>query len=291
MAAGNTRQTDERPRHKQWRDLSLLFLSRGANGEKLSPEIRLEQMRMLVEAQKLPLPYAFPFLMVPYAACFINHVAWYWLAIPVMLLFFANWFNRRTLTAFTEAHPTAADVAGWERRFVMASGLFAIAMGSTAFFYWVPESFVLQSYVITALLVVLAPICLITSSYLPAFYATVLPIVAVACLQIAFFASTLHAALAARDPEGAARIRPTDRTRVLRALEVIEATGRPLAAWHAEPAAAPLVAPAAPPGPAGLAMPMTRRALCPSINSVTAGSIADQGMPGSRVIVMKPPVQ
>ncbi|MFN3935499.1 sensor histidine kinase [Parvibaculum sp.] len=196
MAAGNTRQTDERPRHKQWRDLSLLFLSRGANGEKLSPEIRLEQMRMLVEAQKLPLPYAFPFLMVPYAACFINHVAWYWLAIPVMLLFFANWFNRRTLTAFTEAHPTAADVAGWERRFVMASGLFAIAMGSTAFFYWVPESFVLQSYVITALLVVLAPICLITSSYLPAFYATVLPIVAVACLQIAFFASTLHAALA-----------------------------------------------------------------------------------------------
>lgn len=56
--------------------------------------------------------------------------------------------------------------------------------------------------------------------------------------------AALHAALAARDPEGAARIRPTDRTRVLRALEVVEATGRPLAAWHAEAGAAPLVAPA-----------------------------------------------
>lgn len=42
----------------------------------------------------------------------------------------------------------------------------------------------------------------------------------------------LHAALARRDPEGAARLRPADRQRILRALEVQAATGRPLAAFQ-----------------------------------------------------------
>ncbi len=44
----------------------------------------------------------------------------------------------------------------------------------------------------------------------------------------------LHARLAARDPVTAARLRPTDPQRVLRAIEVWEATGRPLAAFQAE---------------------------------------------------------
>jgi tRNA dimethylallyltransferase len=42
----------------------------------------------------------------------------------------------------------------------------------------------------------------------------------------------LHAELAQRDPEGAVRLSPRDRTRIARALEVIAATGRPLAEWH-----------------------------------------------------------
>ena len=49
----------------------------------------------------------------------------------------------------------------------------------------------------------------------------------------------LHAELAARDPAGAARLRPRDRQRLARALEVLEATGRPLSAWQALPAPAP----------------------------------------------------
>ncbi|WP_315736885.1 tRNA (adenosine(37)-N6)-dimethylallyltransferase MiaA [Bradyrhizobium sp. SZCCHNR1093] len=44
----------------------------------------------------------------------------------------------------------------------------------------------------------------------------------------------LHAELARRDPAAGARLNVRDRTRVARALEVIEATGRPLAEWHAE---------------------------------------------------------
>jgi tRNA dimethylallyltransferase len=43
---------------------------------------------------------------------------------------------------------------------------------------------------------------------------------------------TLHAELARRDPAGAARLKPGDRMRVARALEVLEATGRSLADWH-----------------------------------------------------------
>ena len=53
----------------------------------------------------------------------------------------------------------------------------------------------------------------------------------------------LHARLAAIDPEDAAAIRVNDRARVLRALEVITATGRSLADWRRGAAAPPLVDP------------------------------------------------
>jgi tRNA dimethylallyltransferase len=43
----------------------------------------------------------------------------------------------------------------------------------------------------------------------------------------------LHEELAKRDPEAAQRLKPRDRVRIARALEVVEATGRPLAEWHA----------------------------------------------------------
>ncbi|HEY0267378.1 MAG TPA: tRNA (adenosine(37)-N6)-dimethylallyltransferase MiaA [Rhizomicrobium sp.] len=46
----------------------------------------------------------------------------------------------------------------------------------------------------------------------------------------------LHARLADRDPLTASKLRPSDPQRVLRAFEVFEATGRPLAEWQAEPA-------------------------------------------------------
>jgi tRNA dimethylallyltransferase len=44
----------------------------------------------------------------------------------------------------------------------------------------------------------------------------------------------LHAELARRDAVSAERLKPRDRTRVARALEVIEATGRSLSDWHRE---------------------------------------------------------
>ena len=44
----------------------------------------------------------------------------------------------------------------------------------------------------------------------------------------------LHAELALRDPLSAERLKPRDRTRIARALEVVEATGRPLPDWHRE---------------------------------------------------------
>jgi tRNA dimethylallyltransferase len=44
----------------------------------------------------------------------------------------------------------------------------------------------------------------------------------------------LHAELAQRDPVSAERLKPRDRTRIARALEVIQATGRALPDWHRE---------------------------------------------------------
>jgi tRNA dimethylallyltransferase len=42
----------------------------------------------------------------------------------------------------------------------------------------------------------------------------------------------LHAALMQRDPASAERLKPRDRIRIARALEVVEATGRSLTDWH-----------------------------------------------------------
>ena len=44
--------------------------------------------------------------------------------------------------------------------------------------------------------------------------------------------SKAHARLQAADPEAAARLKPLDKTRIARALEVVTATGTPLAAWQ-----------------------------------------------------------
>lgn len=50
----------------------------------------------------------------------------------------------------------------------------------------------------------------------------------------------LHAELAGKDPEMAARLRPSDRLRVMRALEVLAATGRSLASFQGERQPGPL---------------------------------------------------
>jgi len=48
-------------------------------------------------------------------------------------------------------------------------------------------------------------------------------------------AAELHAFLARRDPEMARRLMPTDKQRIVRALEVLESTGRSLGEWQREP--------------------------------------------------------
>jgi tRNA dimethylallyltransferase len=53
-------------------------------------------------------------------------------------------------------------------------------------------------------------------------------------------AEVLHARWASRDPEGAARVAPRDRQRVVRALEILESSGHPPSWWHGRgPAARP----------------------------------------------------
>jgi tRNA dimethylallyltransferase len=59
----------------------------------------------------------------------------------------------------------------------------------------------------------------------------------------AFATPDLHARLARGDAASAARLRPGDRQRILRALEVLEATGRPLSQWQSEPHSPPLIDP------------------------------------------------
>lgn len=54
--------------------------------------------------------------------------------------------------------------------------------------------------------------------------------------------AALHAELHRADPAYAARIHPHDRQRIVRALDVLEATGRPFSWWHAHAMSAPACA-------------------------------------------------
>ena len=51
--------------------------------------------------------------------------------------------------------------------------------------------------------------------------------------------AALHAALAGADPDTAAQLKPGDRQRLVRAWEVLQATGRGLAAWQADTPSSP----------------------------------------------------
>lgn len=57
---------------------------------------------------------------------------------------------------------------------------------------------------------------------------------AAAALHREIGGAALHRRLAARDPVAAARLRPSDTQRLIRAWEVLEATGRPLAEWQTD---------------------------------------------------------
>ncbi|MFN8723866.1 MAG: tRNA (adenosine(37)-N6)-dimethylallyltransferase MiaA [Rhodospirillales bacterium] len=62
---------------------------------------------------------------------------------------------------------------------------------------------------------------------------------AVAARMAAEGPAALHGWLASRDPATAARLAPGDRQRIARAVEVLEATGRPQSDWLAGPASPP----------------------------------------------------
>ncbi|MCR4666610.1 MAG: tRNA (adenosine(37)-N6)-dimethylallyltransferase MiaA [Desulfovibrio sp.] len=55
--------------------------------------------------------------------------------------------------------------------------------------------------------------------------------------------AALHNELCSKDPEYAAKIHPHDRQRIVRALEVLEQTGRTLSDWHKEGTASPVSGP------------------------------------------------
>ncbi len=62
----------------------------------------------------------------------------------------------------------------------------------------------------------------------------------------------LYALLRERDPAYAARIHPNDRQRIMRALDVLEATGKPFSWWHAQPVSGGLYRPIK----VGMALPL-----------------------------------
>ncbi len=93
----------------------------------------------------------------------------------------------------------------------------------------------------------------------------------------------LHARLAACDPLTAARLRPTDPQRILRALEVFAATGRPLAAFQGA-----RQAPILPPGAwRGLFLDAPRAWLCARIDARFLAMMEQGGVAEARALMAR----
>ncbi len=98
-------------------------------------------------------------------------------------------------------------------------------------------------------------------------------------------AEAIHARLRQRDPAMAARLRAGDRQRLLRALEVIEATGRSLLQWQAEPRQRlPLPSP-----PTGLALVPPPALVNPRIEARLATMLAEGAMDEVRALLDRLP--
>lgn len=91
-------------------------------------------------------------------------------------------------------------------------------------------------------------------------------------------APSLHAALAVRDPAGAARLSPQDAPRILRALSVLEETGRPLASFASAPALADW---------RGIALTPERAALYARIDARFAAMIRGGALEEARTLIAR----
>ncbi|WP_293323969.1 ATP-binding protein [Parvibaculum sp.] len=176
--------------------LSSFYRAHKLDAPRPDSETEFAQMRIVAEAQDMPLPYAFPVLAAIYAASLMGTLAWPWLVAPVLLTFVCNWYSLRTIRAFLAATPGPSDIGYWRRKFLFIGFCYSSAVASFAWFFWVPDDPILQTYLLCVMALALVPIVLINSSYRPLILVCMPPMVLALTARLLLYGDVAHSIFA-----------------------------------------------------------------------------------------------
>ncbi|NIJ42007.1 two-component system cell cycle sensor histidine kinase PleC [Parvibaculum indicum] len=176
--------------------LSSFFLSHRIAGTPGTPEIEFAQMRIVAESQDIPFPYAFPVLTALYAASLMGEIHWPWLVAPIALHFLCNWYCLQTNHRFLAASPAPSDIDYWRRQFLFIGFCYSSVVASFAWFFWVPDNQVLQTYLLCVMALALIPMVLINSSYRPLMLVVMPPMVFALAARLLLYGDVTHSVFA-----------------------------------------------------------------------------------------------
>lgn len=149
------------------------------------------QLRALAELQ-VSMPVALPLLIAAYAASLYPAVDWWKLALwagAMIGLHLGGFVNAR---AYLKADVDAAGVRRWADRFETSALAFSLCFSSVLFLFWVPDSMVLQNYVVSSVAIAFAPMTLVTICYFPVFHRTLIPMLAALALRFVSYGDYGH---------------------------------------------------------------------------------------------------
>lgn len=137
---------------------------------------RLEQVRLLCEAQEVRPAFSFPLIYGIISLCFVGKVDTLYLIIPVILVALATWGNRHTMQQCRNAQPLPEHSLHWAKRFVVSCFFMSAAVSSCGYFLWVPGDLLAQTALLAILVISMVVGALVTGSYMPTFVSAIIPI-------------------------------------------------------------------------------------------------------------------
>ena len=173
--------------------LSDSFRPETPNGSPLSAKVEINHLRNVARNLRMPVPYGFPVLAAFLAVSEMDQLPFMHLAVPVVLIFLANWYALTVSEKLLRASSPQDDVSRWRLLILSAGFLFSCALASTAYFLWIPTAPLSQTYLLTVLTLSLVPLALVAAAY-PALLLTIMPPITCAIvIRLLQYEDFLHA--------------------------------------------------------------------------------------------------
>ncbi len=164
--------------------------------ERLSPEVQAAQLRALADPFASA-PALFSLLIAVYAASLHQFVSWELLTGWTLFMIALSMLGFINARQFLKAGTCLTRLPYWKRRFEAICLAFGLGLASALILFWGPDDVVYQTYLISSLMVSLAPMTLVTIAYFPAVCLTALPVTFALGLRIMSYGDAFHAIITA----------------------------------------------------------------------------------------------